>query len=229
MRSELLIGGEWRQGSEDGRIVVLDPATDEQVAEVADGTPADALAACDAAEAAQATWAVTAPRERSEILRNCWKVMIDHTDELASLIVREHGKPMADAKGEIAYSAEFFRWNAEETVRIRGELGTAPGGANKIIVHHPPVGVVFVKIKSGCNCQKMNSELPMTTSAVTIRSTTSDRWVPDPLQSAIVIDAFSHLLGAMWWSVRFGSGEFAQDASEVDLSVDGFPLAHVAM
>jgi succinate-semialdehyde dehydrogenase/glutarate-semialdehyde dehydrogenase len=144
MRSELLIGGEWRQGSEDGRIVVLDPATDEQVAEVADGTPADALAACDAAEAAQATWAVTAPRERSEILRNCWKVMIDHTDELASLIVREHGKPMADAKGEIAYSAEFFRWNAEETVRIRGELGTAPGGANKIIVHHPPVGVVLM-------------------------------------------------------------------------------------
>ena len=144
MRSELLIGGEWRQGSEDGRIVVLDPATDQQVAEVADGTPADAIAACDAAEAAQVAWAATAPRVRSEILRNCWQTMVDHTDELASLIVREHGKPMADAKGEIAYSAEFFRWNAEETVRIRGEIGTAPGGANKIIVHHPPVGVVLM-------------------------------------------------------------------------------------
>ena len=138
MRSELLIGGQWRQGSEDGRIVVLDPATDEPVAEVADGTPADAIAACDAAEAAQVAWAATAPRVRSEILRNCWQTMIDHTDELASLIVREHGKPIADAKGEITYSAEFFRWNAEETVRIRGEIGTAPGGANKIIVHHPP-------------------------------------------------------------------------------------------
>ena len=144
MRSELLIGGEWRQGSEDGRIVVLDPATDQQVAEVADGTPADAIAACDAAEVAQVAWAATAPRVRSEILRNCWQTMVDHTDELASLIVREHGKPMADAKGEIAYSAEFFRWNAEETVRIRGEIGTAPGGANKIIVHHPPVGVVLM-------------------------------------------------------------------------------------
>ena len=144
MRSELLIGGEWRQGSADGRIPVLDPATDETIAEVADGTPADAVAACDAAEAAQIKWAATAPRERSEILRSCWQTMVDHTDELASLIVKEHGKPMTDAKGEIAYSAEFFRWNAEETVRIRGEIGLAPSGANKIIVHHPPVGVVLM-------------------------------------------------------------------------------------
>lgn len=144
MRTELLIGGKWRQGANDGRIAVMDPATDEQITEVADGTPADALAACDAAEAAQVKWAATAPRERSEILRNCWKIMIDHTDELASLIVREHGKPMADAKGEIVYSAEFFRWNAEETVRIRGELALSPSGANKILVHHPPVGVVLM-------------------------------------------------------------------------------------
>jgi succinate-semialdehyde dehydrogenase/glutarate-semialdehyde dehydrogenase len=144
MRNELLIGGVWRQGSEDGRIAVLDPATDEVVTEVADGTPADAIAACDAAEAAQVKWAATAPRVRSEVLRSCWQTLVDHTDELASLIVREHGKPMADAKGEIAYAAEFFRWNAEETVRIRGEIGTAPSGANKIIVHHPPVGVVLM-------------------------------------------------------------------------------------
>jgi len=142
MRTELLIGGEWRQGSDDGRIDVLDPATDEQVAEVADGTPKDAQAACDAAEAAQRAWARVAPRERSEILRNCWKILLDHADELSSLIVREHGKPMTDAKGEIAYSAEFFRWNAEETVRIRGEFAVAPSGANRMIVHHPPVGVV---------------------------------------------------------------------------------------
>jgi succinate-semialdehyde dehydrogenase/glutarate-semialdehyde dehydrogenase len=142
MRTQLLIGGEWRQGSDDGRIDVLDPATDEQVAEVADGTAKDAQAACDSADAAQQAWAKVAPRERSEVLRNCWKVLLDHTDELASLIVREHGKPMADAKGEIAYSAEFFRWNAEETVRIRGEIAVAPSGANRMIVHHPPVGVV---------------------------------------------------------------------------------------
>ncbi|MAT05118.1 MAG: NAD-dependent succinate-semialdehyde dehydrogenase [Acidimicrobiaceae bacterium] len=142
MRTELLIGGQWRHGADDGRITVTDPATTDVVAEVADGTPADALAACDAAEAAQASWARTPPRERSEILRSCWEVLVAHTDELAELIVREHGKPLADARGEITYSVEFFRWNAEETVRIRGDIGTAPSGANKIIVHHPPVGVV---------------------------------------------------------------------------------------
>ena len=72
-----------------------------------------------------------AARAQRDAAGNCWKILIDNTDELASLIVREHGKPLADAKGEIAYSAEFFRWNAEETVRIRGELGSrrrAPTG-----------------------------------------------------------------------------------------------------
>ena len=78
------------------------------------------------------------------MLRNCFEVLIDHTQELAELIVRENGKPMGDAKGEVAYAAEFFRWNAEETVRIHGSLGLAPSGANRIIVHHPPVGVVLM-------------------------------------------------------------------------------------
>ena len=144
MRTELFIGGEWRAGSGSGQIDIIDPATAERIAEVADGTPDDAVAACDAAESAQPGWAATPPRERAEILRACWQTMVDHTDELAELIVREQGKPLADARGEIAYSAEFFRWNAEETVRIRGDIGTAPSGANKIIVHHPPVGVVLM-------------------------------------------------------------------------------------
>ncbi len=144
MQTELFIDGEWRSGSDDGRIAVYDPATGELIAEVADGTPADAVAACDSAAEAQRGWAQVSPRERSEILRRSWEIMIEHTDELADLIVGEHGKPMVDARGEIVYAAEFFRWNAEETVRIRGELATAPSGANKIIVHHPPVGVVVM-------------------------------------------------------------------------------------
>jgi succinate-semialdehyde dehydrogenase/glutarate-semialdehyde dehydrogenase len=144
MRTELLIGGEWRGGADGGRIAVTDPATGETIAEVADGTPADAVAACDSAAEVQRAWARTAPRERSEILRACWQHLIDHTDELAELIVRENGKPMADARGEVAYAAEFFRWNAEETVRIRGDLAIAPSGANRMIVHHPPVGVVMM-------------------------------------------------------------------------------------
>jgi succinate-semialdehyde dehydrogenase/glutarate-semialdehyde dehydrogenase len=144
MQTQLFIDGEWRSGAEGGRIAVHDPATGEVITEVADGTPSDAIAACDAAARAQREWAQVAPRERSETLRRSWQILIDHTDEIADLIVRENGKPLADAKGEVAYAAEFFRWNAEETVRIRGEIGTAPAGANKIIVHHPPVGVVVM-------------------------------------------------------------------------------------
>lgn len=142
MDDGLWIGGGWRNAATGARFPVVNPATEATIAEVADGTPDDALAACDAAATAQPVWAATPPRERAEILRACWRTLVDHTDELATLIVREHGKPLADARGEIAYGAEFFRWNAEETVRIRGEIATAPSGANKMIVHHPPVGVV---------------------------------------------------------------------------------------
>ncbi len=122
MRDKLFIDGTWREGSGGDRIIVIDPATGDTVTEVAAGTPDDALAACDAADRAQRAWAKVAPRDRSEVLRNCWATLVEHTDELANLIVTEHGKPLADARGEITYSAEFFRWNAEETVRIRGSL-----------------------------------------------------------------------------------------------------------
>ena len=108
------------------------------------GRPAEASAAVEAADRAQRSWAATAPRVRAEILRSCWSTLIDHTDELATLITLEHGKPLAGAKGEIAYAAEFFRWNSEEAVRIDGMIKTAPGGSSKIIVHHPPVGVVVM-------------------------------------------------------------------------------------
>jgi succinate-semialdehyde dehydrogenase / glutarate-semialdehyde dehydrogenase len=144
MRTELLIGGSWRAGADREVIPVLDPASGEELAGVAAGTAADAVAACDAAAEAQPHWAATPPRERAEILRACWQILVDHTDELAGLITSEHGKPQPDAKGEIAYAAEFFRWNAEEAVRIRGSIGTAPSGANRIIVHHPPMGVVVI-------------------------------------------------------------------------------------
>ena len=144
MKTDLLIGGVWRSGSDGDRIEVLDPATGEVVTDVAAGTPADATAAVDAAAAAQPGWAATAPRVRAEILRSCWQILVDHTDELADLIVKEHGKPRADAVGEIAYASEFFRWNAEETVRIHGSIGLAPAGDKRIIVQHPPMGVVVM-------------------------------------------------------------------------------------
>jgi len=142
MIEDLWIDGGARPGAAADRFDVIDPATEATIASVADGSPEDALAACEAAATAQPGWAATPPRQRAEILRSCWQILVDHTEELAALIVREHGKPLADARGEVAYGAEFFRWNAEETVRIRGEFATAPSGANRMIVHHPPVGVV---------------------------------------------------------------------------------------
>jgi succinate-semialdehyde dehydrogenase/glutarate-semialdehyde dehydrogenase len=140
MRTEMFVGGSWRPGAT--TLTVHDPATGTDLAEVADGGVDDALDACAAAAAAQPEWARTPPRERAEVLRACWQALLAHSDELASLIVREQGKPLADATGEISYAAEFFRWNAEETVRLHGTLGSAPSGANRVIVHHPPVGVV---------------------------------------------------------------------------------------
>lgn len=144
VKTDLLIGGAWRAGADSERITVVDPATGGKIADVAAGSPADAVAAVDAAHAAQAGWAATAPRVRSEVLRNCWQVLVEHTEELADLIVAENGKPRSDAAGEVAYAAEFFRWNAEEAVRIHGSIGMAPGGDKRIIVQHPPMGVVVM-------------------------------------------------------------------------------------
>jgi succinate-semialdehyde dehydrogenase/glutarate-semialdehyde dehydrogenase len=144
MQTQLLIGGEWRDGSDGDRITVLDPATGEALTDIAAGSPADAVAAVDAAAEAQKGWAATAPRVRAEVLRSCFETIIDHTEELADLITHEHGKPRADSIGEIAYAAEFFRWNAEETVRIHGSIGTSPSGDKKIMTFHPPVGVVVI-------------------------------------------------------------------------------------
>ncbi len=144
MQTNLLIGGTWTEGSEGERITVLDPATGEALADVAAGTPADGSRAVDVAAEAQRGWAATAPRVRSEILRAAWESMVDHSEEIAGLSVREHGKPLADAAGEVAYAAEFFRWNAEETVRLHGSIGTSPSGDKKMIVHHPPMGVVVM-------------------------------------------------------------------------------------
>ena len=145
MRTQLFIDGEWRAGSTGAVTAVRNPATGESIADVALATAADATAACAAADRAQREWATVAPRERAEILRRGWQALMDHQAELAELIVREEGKPLSDARGEVAYAAEFFRWNAEEAVRIRGTIGTAPSGANRIIVHHPPVGVNLLK------------------------------------------------------------------------------------
>ena len=142
--TELIIGGEHRAASDGATFDVIDPATGEPLASVASGTVTDAIASVDAASAAAAEWARTAPRKRSEILYRTYQLMVDRADDLARLITAENGKALPDARGEMLYSAEFFRWYAEEAVRVRGDIQVAPGGANKIIVLHQPVGVALL-------------------------------------------------------------------------------------
>jgi succinate-semialdehyde dehydrogenase / glutarate-semialdehyde dehydrogenase len=135
----LFIDGEW---TTNGRTLpVTDPATEEALVEIADGTPEDGLAAVAAAHEALPGWAATPPRERAECLRRAWALMIERSEAIARLMVLENGKALRDARGEVVYAAEFFRWFAEEAVRVDGSLTTAPSGANRILVVRQPVGV----------------------------------------------------------------------------------------
>jgi succinate-semialdehyde dehydrogenase/glutarate-semialdehyde dehydrogenase len=138
--TDVFINNEWRSGA-DGEFDVVDPATAAPIRAVSNGGTADATAAVDAAAAALVSWRAVAPRARGEILRKTFELMIRDRDELGALIAAENGKSLTDAKGEVTYSAEFFRWFAEEGVRMGGDYGTAPAGGTRTLVTHHPVGV----------------------------------------------------------------------------------------
>ena len=139
--TELLVAGVWRPAASGRRLDVSDPATSRVLASVADADPGDAEAAVGAASAAAADWAATAPRVRADLLMRAFHLMHDRGEELARLISLENGKSLADARSEVSYAAEFFRWYAEEGVRLRGQVGRSPSGANRLLVTHQPVGV----------------------------------------------------------------------------------------
>jgi len=139
--TDLYIGGAWRPASDAARFPVENPATGETIASVASGSVADALAAVDAADAAAAGWAARSPRERGEILRRAYELIIADKERFARLITLENGKALSDARGEITYAAEFFRWFAEEAVRNIGEVMRAPASGARILVHHRPAGI----------------------------------------------------------------------------------------
>ncbi len=137
----LYIGGEWQPGS---GIAVHDPSTGKVLGEVADASAEDALRAVDAAHAAAAAWRETPSRQRSEILRRWFQLMTEHAEELATLISLENGKALPDARGEVAYAAEFFRWYAEEATRVGGEYRHTPSGSHTILVDHEPIGIAVL-------------------------------------------------------------------------------------
>ncbi|MDI9948036.1 NAD-dependent succinate-semialdehyde dehydrogenase [Rhodococcus sp. IEGM 1305] len=136
----IFIDGQWSEAASGARFDVVNPATEEVIATVADGGPEDALRAIETAGRAQKDWAKTAPRERSEILRRAYDIIMARQDELALIMTTEMGKPLTEAKGEVAYAAEFFRWFSEEAVRIGGDLTTTGDGKNRILVSREPVG-----------------------------------------------------------------------------------------
>jgi succinate-semialdehyde dehydrogenase/glutarate-semialdehyde dehydrogenase len=182
--TDLFIGGAWRAGRGQAPIEVIDPSTERVLASVADASVEDALEAVSAAHAAAAGWAATSPRQRSELLRKCYELMVARVDGFATLIALENGKALSDARSEALYAAEFFRWFAEEAVRICGEFGTAPGGDKRILVQHQPIGVAVLvtpwnfpaamatrkiapALAAGCTCVlKPAGETPLTAYAM---------------------------------------------------------------
>ncbi len=137
---DLLVAGEWRPARAGRRFGVTDPATEAELATVADGDPEDALDALAAAADAQDLWSRVAPRERGELLRRAYELMVARIDDVALVMTLENGKTLAESRGEVGYAAEFFRWFSEEAVRIEGRYTVAPGGGNRLLVTKQPVG-----------------------------------------------------------------------------------------
>jgi succinate-semialdehyde dehydrogenase / glutarate-semialdehyde dehydrogenase len=137
---QLFIGGQWRDGSGGKTLDIEDPSTEESLCSVADGTPEDAIAALDAACAAQSSWAATPPRDRGELLRRTFELMTARADDLALLMTLEMGKPLAESKAEILYAAEFLRWYSEQAVRIDGRYAVNPNGSGRLLTMKAPIG-----------------------------------------------------------------------------------------
>src|ERR1700716_4241328 len=142
--TDLWIGGKWRKASDGARFDVIDPATENTIASVASASVEDAKAAIDAASDAFAAWAGKKPRERAEVLRKAFELIVRDAERFAKLITIENGKALADSRSEGVYGAEFFRWYAEEAVRNIGNLSRAPSSGARIVVQHKPAGIAVL-------------------------------------------------------------------------------------
>ena len=139
LKSDLFIGGNWIVGQE--RIPVTDPSDESTIAEISLAGEKEVEMAVSAAYNAQKSWAKTAPRVRGEILRKAFELMVQEADAIATIVVKENGKIFTDARNEVIYAAEFFRWFAEEAVRINGEFRHSPSGDKRFLVTQQPIGV----------------------------------------------------------------------------------------
>ena len=140
VEKRLYIGGEWRDAPGGATLEVIDPATEEPIAEVADGTPDDAMTALDAAVEKQKEWGSSPPNDRAGILWKAFELLTERADELALLMTLEMGKPLAESKAEIVYAADFFRWFSGEALRIEGNYKQFANGTSRVLVMKQPVG-----------------------------------------------------------------------------------------
>ncbi|GAB3051111.1 NAD-dependent succinate-semialdehyde dehydrogenase [Sediminivirga luteola] len=140
LNTGLFIDGEWREAEGGKTVDVVNPATEEVIATVADGSAQDAQDAIEAAGRAQESWGRTAPRERAEILRRAYELIMERQDDIAAIMTAEMGKSLTEAKGEVDYGAEFFRWFSEEAARIGGDFSISPDGKSRVTVSHEPIG-----------------------------------------------------------------------------------------
>jgi succinate-semialdehyde dehydrogenase/glutarate-semialdehyde dehydrogenase len=210
---QLFVGGRWRPSADGATLDVLDPATGRRLAEVADATVADADAAVTEAAAALTGWSATAPRARAEVLRRAFELMTGRAEQLARLIVLENGKALADARSEVAYAAEFFRWYSEEAVRLLGSVQTSPSGTNRILVTQRPIGVSVLvtpwnfpaamatrkigpALAAGCSViLKPASETPLT--ALAIAALLAEAGAPDGVVNVLPSSRSGAVVGRM--------------------------------
>jgi len=211
--TDLFIGGKWLESASGRRIDVMDPSTETPLASVANATPEEGIAAIDAAAGAAAGWAATPPRQRAEILRKAYELMSGRLDWFAELISLENGKALPDARGEAAYAAEFFRWYAEEAVRIVGDVALAPAGTNRMLVQYQPVGVSLLitpwnfpaamatrkigpALAAGCTCVlKPATETPLT--AYAMAALLDEAGVPPGVVNVITTSTAGTVIGKM--------------------------------
>ncbi|MFK4448563.1 succinate-semialdehyde dehydrogenase/glutarate-semialdehyde dehydrogenase [Caballeronia udeis] len=211
--SELFIGGAWMPSASGKRIDVINPSTEKTITSVADATVEEGIAAVTAAANAARAWAATSPRQRSEILRKAFELMKARLDWFAELISLENGKALSDARGEAAYAAEFFRWYAEEAVRIVGDVALAPSGANRMLVQYQPVGISVLvtpwnfpaamatrkigpALAAGCTCVlKPATETPLT--AYAMAALLQEAGVPPGVVNVVTTSTAGKVVGAM--------------------------------
>jgi len=211
--TQLFINGQWRNASNDRRLKVVDPSTEAVIAEVADASVEDGIDAVTAASQAGPAFARLPGRVRGEMLRRCYELMVRDKEVLAQLISLENGKSLTDARGEVAYAAEFFRWFSEEAVRLNGQLGMAPGGANRILVQYQPIGVSVLvtpwnfpaamatrkmapALAAGCTCVlKPAAETPLT--AFAMAALMAEAGVPDGVVNIVTTSQPGPVVDAM--------------------------------